>query len=82
MYAIRSYYEAIDVVNGFGSLKIAWTLYDKRDGRDTIIDWTGISGGVITSYSIHYTKLYEPNILWPRRKNILRCGFGSANIVV
>ena len=49
-------YKTIDVVNGFGSLKIAWTLYDKRNGRDTIIDWTGVSGGSLRGI---YRKSYN-----------------------
>ena len=56
MYAIRSYY-AYGVLGGIGvgiiygvPLAVAAKWYPEKKG---------LAVGVITSYSIHYTKLYE-----------------------
>ena len=45
MYAIRSYYEVIKTA-------------DEQD-KNKEINYVSPEGFVITSYSIHYTKLYE-----------------------
>ena len=47
MYAIRSYYDGL------------LSLANKSSGGDLLERITGLRKSVITSYSIHYTKLYE-----------------------
>ena len=48
MYAIRSYYEMIEIIKAI--------IFGIVEG---ITEWLPISSTVITSYSIHYTKLYD-----------------------
>ena len=52
MYAIRSYYEQGKVVIGENGERIGVVMPD-----GSVVDENG--NIVITSYSIHYTKLYE-----------------------
>ena len=63
MYAIRSYYafernpRLMNIVSRGGSLMYAWMKLNNEENPfyeyyDELLD-------VITSYSIHYTKLYE-----------------------
>ena len=55
MYAIRSYY--VRVLRKEDIIAIIRVLLDLKDGKGEIDDIDHL--GVITSYSIHYTKLYE-----------------------
>ena len=79
MYAIRSYYEQ-DAGQDNGSLKIYGTI-DIRDANlafteqerltEVLVDeGDSVAAGVITSYSIHYTKLYDPKILGAQYKGL------------
>ena len=65
MYAIRSYY----VDSTSASRMIAWAmeLYEQgkitqKDTDGIALNWGNTEAIVITSYSIHYTKLYD--FLW------------------
>ena len=68
MYAIRSYYALdaginfIDTANvySFGESETMLGKALKGRPRDEVIIATKVR--VITSYSIHYTKLYDPHI--------------------
>ena len=75
MYAIRSYYDVAsrnakaqcDMGKGVGETGFAVYLdfkdAIKRDGKDVIAQKYGnLFQIVITSYSIHYTKLYEDSV--------------------
>ena len=67
MYAIRSYYEVL-TVNGHDVAAIAAGIEQAKTvkGKPALVILDTIKGkgvsfaeNVITSYSIHYTKLYE-----------------------
>ena len=66
MYAIRSYYaiKTLAEIIGFDSndhqlIKNALETLAKTIIKWNILDKDGVEECVITSYSIHYTKLYE-----------------------
>ena len=60
MYAIRSYYEAYSGFDAFIEMTgISSSLYFDFDGIDIPYPLILSFASVITSYSIHYTKLYD-----------------------
>ena len=64
MYAIRSYYgiaygEIVDITTPNGDKRTGQVL-EAREEIAVVQVFEGTSEFVITSYSIHYTKLYEP----------------------
>ena len=72
MYAIRSYYEfrrACGVVEALGGsfeldIKHGYpSTVNDPEATETAFDALGDLLGVITSYSIHYTKLYDSYLL-------------------
>ena len=85
MYAIRSYYDPPQGdgwVSAEPELLVAIQTADclpvllcDREGTQVAAlhaGWRGLNAGVITSYSIHYTKLYERNIPLRRRNSFLK----------
>ena len=74
MYAIRSYYEVSKRMNGtvehVRHELAGHGLVEAVDTGNTVTDGdnrTGFADFVITSYSIHYTKLYD----WSRHEEFL-----------
>ena len=67
MYAIRSYYERVSVLENKMDDLGTWYYYSNVIKNGNFVDGTGwsttngsiIVNDVITSYSIHYTKLYD-----------------------
>ena len=62
MYAIRSYYVGVKASGGIRDARSAWQMIEAgadRIGTSSLIVDSAEAHIVITSYSIHYTKLYE-----------------------
>ena len=72
MYAIRSYYETETIEYSYGKpvvqyrgqlmplIGVSEDFRITKDGRQPVLVFTDRDRSVITSYSIHYTKLYDP----------------------
>ena len=68
MYAIRSYYATGGVYARSGHIVDATgSVHEQVLDLAEVPVLTGRHNSVITSYSIHYTKLYEPSAGWSKR---------------
>ena len=79
MYAIRSYYDGW-CEEGFAALDSAVSWLFVGDPQPLLIlshFWDTDLSAVITSYSIHYTKLYEQGIFEAACDNLRRLQSGE-----